>query len=211
MLCWRSPSVFAVWMMNGVLVTYLVDNSVYRWTPTEMGWLIGIPVLTGSLARLPLGLATDKWGGRVVFGLLLLLCAVPTYLLGWCDSYIQFSLASLGFGLTGASFAVGVAYTSTWFPKNRAGDCAGHLRRRQYRGGLTSLCAPQLLDVLTRHGENINAWRRSPAIYAALLVVMGVVFLVTTKNRLPAGNTRKVAGEDRLAPLRNVRVWRFGL
>ena len=201
---------FAVWMMNGVLVTYLVDNSVYRWTPTEMGWLIGIPVLTGSLARLPLGLATDKWGGRVVFGLLLLLCAVPTYLLGWCDSYIQFCLASLGFGLTGASFAVGVAYTSTWFPKNRQGTALGIFGVGNIGAGLTSLCAPQLLDALTRHGENINAWRRLPAIYAALLVVMGVVFLVTTKNRLPAGNTRKSLG-DRLAPLRNVRVWRFGL
>ena len=201
---------FAVWMMNGVLVTFLVDNGAYRWTPTEMGWLIGIPVLTGSLARLPLGLATDKWGGRVVFGLLLLLCAVPTYLLGWCDTYFQFCLASLGFGLTGASFAVGVAYTSTWFPKNRQGTALGIFGVGNIGAGLTSLCAPQLLDVLTRHGENIDAWRRLPAIYAALLVVMGVVFLMTTKNRLPAGNTRKSLAE-RLAPLRNLRVWRFGL
>ena len=82
-------------------------------------------MLTGSLARLPLGLATDRWGGRAVFGVLLLLCAVPTYLLGWCNTYFQFCLASLGFGLTGASFAVGVAFTSTWFPKHRQGTALG--------------------------------------------------------------------------------------
>ena len=63
---------FAAWMMNGVLITFLVDNGVHDWGPSEMGWLIGIPVLTGALFRLPLGLATDKYGGRVVYGLLLL-------------------------------------------------------------------------------------------------------------------------------------------
>ena len=43
---------FSAWMMNGVLVTFLVDNGVYAWGPAEMGWLIGIPVLTGSIFRL---------------------------------------------------------------------------------------------------------------------------------------------------------------
>lgn len=37
---------FAAWMMNGVLITFLVHNGVHDWTPSEMGWLIGIPVLT---------------------------------------------------------------------------------------------------------------------------------------------------------------------
>jgi len=57
---------FAVWMMNGVLVTFLVDNGVYKWDPAQMGWLIGIPVVTGSLFRLPFGVATDRWGGRLM-------------------------------------------------------------------------------------------------------------------------------------------------
>ena len=51
---------FAAWTLNGVLVTYLVDNGVFEWTESQMGWLIGLPVLTGSLARLPLGILTDQ-------------------------------------------------------------------------------------------------------------------------------------------------------
>ena len=70
---------FAVWMMNGVLVTYLVDNRIYAFDKTQLGWLIGLPVLTGSLSRLPLGMLTDRFGGRKVFGLLLFAAAVPMY------------------------------------------------------------------------------------------------------------------------------------
>ena len=46
---------FAAWMLNGVLVTFLVDNQVFDWGPIEIGWLMGIPVLTGAVFRLPAG------------------------------------------------------------------------------------------------------------------------------------------------------------
>ena len=50
---------FAAWMLNGVLVTFLVDNQVFDWGPIEIGWLLGIPVLTGALFRLPAGMLTE--------------------------------------------------------------------------------------------------------------------------------------------------------
>ncbi|MDH3455171.1 MAG: MFS transporter, partial [Desulfuromonadales bacterium] len=66
---------FAAWMFNGVLVTFLADNQVFKWGPIEIGWLMGIPVLTGSLFRLPAGMLTDKFGGKPVYGTLLFICA----------------------------------------------------------------------------------------------------------------------------------------
>ena len=201
---------FAVWMMNGVLVTFLVDSGVYRWTPAEMGWLIGIPVLAGALARLPLGLAADKWGGRPVFGALLVLSAVPTFLLSYCDSFSGFCLASLGFGLSGASFSIGVAYTSVWFAKERQGTALGIFGLGNIGAGLTSLCAPPLLNWLTDHGERVDAWRLLPRIYAGMLLATAVVFMLGTKNRKPADGAQKKLAQ-RLAPLAKVRVWRFGL
>ncbi len=72
---------FAVWMLNGVLVTFLVDNQVFDWGPVKMGWLFGIPVLTGAIFRLPAGILTDKFGGKPVYGILLLICAIPLFLL----------------------------------------------------------------------------------------------------------------------------------
>ena len=57
---------FACWMINGVLITFLIENQVYSWTESQIGWLIGIPVLSGALIRLPVGILTDKYGGRFV-------------------------------------------------------------------------------------------------------------------------------------------------
>ncbi len=201
---------FAAWMMNGVLITFLVDNGVHRWSPSEMGWLIGIPVLTGAVFRLPLGIATDKYGGRPVLGLLLLAIAVPMYLTSYCSTYGQFFMAGLGFGFAGTSFAVGIAYTSVWFPRHQQGTALGIFGAGNAGAALTSLGAPHLLNWLTRNGENIEGWRNLPRIYAAILVVMGIVFLLTTTNRLPAGSAQKTM-RQRLAPLKMMRVWRFGL
>ena len=88
---------FAAWMMNGVLVTFLVDSGLHEWSKVQIGWLIGIPVLTGSITRLPVGILTDKYGGRRVYTVLMLLAAIPMYLLSYADSYWSFALASLGF------------------------------------------------------------------------------------------------------------------
>lgn len=201
---------FAAWMMNGVLITFLVDNGVYSWGPTEMGWLIGIPVLTGAIFRLPLGLATDKWGGRIVYGLLLIFTAIPMFMVSFCDSYWSFFIAGLGFGFAGTSFAVGIAYTSVWFPKNQQGTALGIFGAGNAGAALTSLGAPSLLNWLTNNGQDIDGWRHLPKMYAALLVITGVIFLLTTTKRLPPGSATKTLAQ-RLAPLKSIRVWRFGM
>lgn len=201
---------FAVWMMYGVLITFLVDNGVRSWTPSEMGWLIGIPVLSGSLFRLPLGLATDKWGGKVVFGILLLVAAIPTYLVSYCNTYWEFFFAGLGFGLSGTGFAVGIAYTSVWFPPNQQGTALGIFGAGNAGAAITSMGAPHLLNWLTAHGEHLESWRKLPKIYAAILVGTAVLFLLTTRNRLPSGGAAKTL-RQRLQPLGSLRVWRFGL
>ncbi|RIK84601.1 MAG: MFS transporter [Planctomycetota bacterium] len=201
---------FAAWMMNGVLVTFLVDNGVHKWDPAEMGWLIGIPVLTGSIFRLPLGVATDKWGGRPVLAALLLCSAVPTFLVSTCDSYWEFFLASLGFGFTGTSFAIGIAFTSVWFPKEWQGTALGIFGAGNAGAALTSLGAPHVLNWLTDNGQNLDNWRQLPKLYAAVLVVTGLLFAFATKNRIPVGSATKTL-VDRLKPLKVMRVWRFGL
>lgn len=56
---------FAAWMLNGVLVTFLVNNGIFKWSPVEIGWLLGVPVLVSSIFRLLIGILTDKYGGKV--------------------------------------------------------------------------------------------------------------------------------------------------
>jgi len=201
---------FAVWMMYGVLITFLIENGIYNWDPKQMGWVIGIPVLTGALLRLPMGVATDKWGGKWVYGGLLLFSAIPTFLVSYCQNYWQFFLAGLGFGFCGTSFAVGIAYTSLWFPKNLQGTALGIFGAGNAGAALTQLGAPHVLNWLTENGQHLDNWRKLPWIYAAMLVATGILFLLTATNRIPEGSETKTLSE-RLRPLKHVRVWRFGL
>lgn len=201
---------FAAWMLNGVLVTFLTDNRVFAWNPAQVGWLIGIPVLTGSILRLPIGILTDKFGGRYLFTAVMLASAVPMFLLSYAGNYTAFIWAGLGFGLAGTSFAVGVASTSLWFPKERQGTALGIFGIGNIGAALTSMLAPTLLLRLTNDGDRIEAWRQLPQWYAVILVAMAVIYFLIVPNRKPperAGNTLA----QRLAPLSHLRVWRFGL
>ncbi len=201
---------FAAWMLNGVLVTFLIDSQVFDWSAGQMGWLIGIPVLTGALTRLPVGLLTDKFGGRPVYALLMLTSAIPMYLLSRADTYTEFLLASLGFGFTGASFAVGIAFTSVWFAPKHQGTALGIFGAGNAGAALTTLGAPSLLQSLTAGGANLEGWRTLPQIYAAGLVIMAVIFFLGTRNRKAEGAAAKTL-RSMLQPLRHMRVWRFGL
>lgn len=199
---------FGAWMTNGVLVTFLVENRIFNWSPVEIGWLLGIPVLTGALFRLPAGILTDKFGGKWVFGLLLMLCAIPMYLLSFVDSYIGFALCSFGFGLTGISFAIGIAFTSVWYPKNKQGLALGIFGAGNAGAALTTLFAPTMLQSFTADG-NLDGWRHLPEVYALILFAMGVIFVLFVKNKKPEVKTKTLLST--LKPLSNIRVWRFGL
>src|SRR5262245_6562124 len=157
---------FMNWTLYGVLVTFLVDNGVHRWSASEVGWLIGVPVLSGSLLRLPVGIATDKWGGKPVFVALLLAAAVPMWFVSACDSYGAFLLAGLGFGLAGAAFAVGIAFTSVWWPRHLQGTALGIFGAGNAGAAITTLLAPSLLLALTDGGARLEGWRALPKIYA---------------------------------------------
>jgi len=109
---------FACWTMNGVLVTYLIGNGVFDWSKTQMAVLLATPVLTGSIMRLPVGLLTDRFGGRVVYFWVMIVAAGFLGLNRFATQYWMFVACALGFGLSGAAFAVGIAYTSVWFPKS---------------------------------------------------------------------------------------------
>jgi len=200
---------FAVWMLNGVLVTFLASNQVFDWGPVEIGWLMGIPVLTGSIFRLPAGMLTDRYGGKPVYGSLFFICAVPMYMLSHADSFVEFAIYSFGFGLSGVSFAIGIAYTSVWYPKKNQGTALGIFGAGNAGAALTLVFAPTLLNTLTDNGANIEGWRQLPVYYAAMLVVMGTLFFIFAENKKPAAHGKNLAAM--LQPLKDPRVWRFGL
>ena len=199
---------FAAWMLNGVLVTFLASNEVFDWTPVQIGWLMGIPVLTGAVMRFPVGILTDKFGGKYVFGGLLLLSAIPMYLLSTANTFFEYAIYSFGFGITGATFAVGIAFTSVWYPKNNQGTALGIFGAGNAGAAATSLLAPSILLSLTA-GDNMEGWRTLPIYYAIMLFGMGVIFLIFTENRKTHAAEKTLV--QMMKPLKDLQVWKFGL
>lgn len=198
---------FAGWMMNGPLTAFLVERGAFAWSRSQVGMLIGIPVLTGSVMRLPVGLLCDRFGGRLVYFALMLASAVPMLAVAYATGYEHFLLASLGFGLAGASFAAGVAYTSLWFSRENVGTALGIFGMGNAGAAATALFAPRLLEGFA--ATDLENWRLLPKAYAALLVATALLFWFTTADR----RATAVGGglSERLEPLRYARVWRFGL
>lgn len=111
---------FVVWMMFGVLGVQLRTDLGLN--STEFGLLTSTPVLTGALMRLPLGTWTDRFGGRIVMTVLLVVCAVPVYVVSYATQLWQFLLIGLFLGCVGASFAVGTPYVARFFRRSGAGS-----------------------------------------------------------------------------------------
>lgn len=198
---------FACWTLNGVLVTYLVDNGIFHWSVVQVGWLLGIPILTGSVMRLPIGILTDKYGGKYVFSLLLLLCSIPLFLLPLADSFFMFALLSFLFGMVGTSFAVGIGYTSIWYPKEWQGRALGIFGMGNAGAAITTFLAPSLLNQFSITDPQ-NGWKLLPIIYGIALVIIGIFFLIFAKNKKIENHTKTVS--QMLQSLKSVRVWRFG-
>jgi NNP family nitrate/nitrite transporter-like MFS transporter len=198
---------FACWTLNGVLITFLADKGIFNFTVVEIGWLLGIPILSGSIFRLPIGILTDKYGGKVIFSALLLLCSIPLFLMPFADSFWTFAILSFFFGLVGTSFAVGIGYTSIWYPKEWQGRALGIFGMGNAGAAVTTFIAPTLLNILSED-DPTNGWKMLPVIYGVTLVLIGILFIVFAKNKTNQVVSKTIG--ELMSPLRKARVWRFG-
>ena len=107
---------FMVWMMFGVIGIPL--KKTLNLNATEFGLLTAMPVLTGSLIRVPLGIWTDQFGGRIVMAVLMAVTIPPIYLMAYATEYWHFLVIGMFVGLAGGSFSVGTPYVARWFPKS---------------------------------------------------------------------------------------------
>ncbi|HPF60229.1 MAG TPA: MFS transporter, partial [Candidatus Competibacteraceae bacterium] len=174
---------------------------------TEFGLLVATPILTGSLVRLPLGILTDRFGGRIVFFIQMILVAIPIYGLAFATQYWQYLTLGLFVGLAGGSFATGIAYTSAWFSKERQGTAMGIFGAGNAGSAITNLVAPLLVVAY--------GWRMVPQVYSIAMLIMAVVFWFFTYPD-PKTEERKKSGVkltlgQQLTPLMDLRVWRFGV
>src|SRR5687767_13867383 len=114
---------FAAWGLVGGLAS--VFAGLYELTASQTALLVAVPVLLGSLARLPMGILTDRFGGRLVFTALLAFSSVAAFLVPLTATYQWLLVAALLIGMAGSSFSVGAAFVSRWTPAARQGTALG--------------------------------------------------------------------------------------
>ncbi len=156
---------FMVWMMFGVIGIPL--KKTLGLNATEFGLLTATPVLTGSLIRVPLGIWTDKYGGRIVMTILMATTVPAIWLMAYATAYWHFLVIGLFVGLAGGSFSVGTPYVARWFPRSRQGMAMGVYGAGNSGSAVNKFVAPALLLV--------GGWTLVPQVYAA--VMLGTVIL----------------------------------
>lgn len=163
---------FAVWgMISPMAKTF---QTTFHLTEQQTWAIIAIPVLLGSIIRIPMGMLADRFGGRVVFGLLLLFISVPAYMLSLAASFRDFALWGLVLGMAGTSFSVGVAFTSKWFPPEKQGLALGIFGTGNIGQSIALFGIPTLTAMLT--------WQKSYKLFALVTLIWGVVFLLLARN-----------------------------
>ena len=148
--------------------------------------MVAVPVLLGSLARLPVGMLADRFGGRLVFSLLMLLCADPAFLTPMAQNYRQLLLGGFFLGLAGSSFAVGVGFVSRWFSAEKQGSALGVYGLGNIGQSAAVFLGPVLAVSL--------GWQNIFRGMAVMLVVWSVCFWALARNA-PVTVQPKTIGE----------------
>jgi NNP family nitrate/nitrite transporter-like MFS transporter len=190
---------FAIWMMFAVIgipIKKMLDLN-----ETQFGLLVATPVLTGSLIRLPLGMWTDRFGGRIVFFLLMISTVVPIWLIAHATEFWQFLVTGLFVGLAGGSFSVGIAYCARWFSKARQGFAMGIFGAGNSGAALTKLVAPSLVVAF--------GWQMVPKVYAVAMLVTALLFWAFTYSDPAHRVTGNVSLKDQLLALKDPKVWKY--
>lgn len=197
---------FAVWTIFSIIGVSIQQE--LGLSDTQFGFLVATPVLTGSVSRMFLGIWTEKFGGRIVFPLQMLLTSVAVWLLTTVQTYEMFLVAALGLGFAGGSFIIGVSYVSRWFESAKQGTALGLFGVGNVGAAVTNFAAPFLVVAL--------GWEGTAKVYAVVLAATAVLFYIFAKDD-PRHKLRQSTGKggmslsEQLAPLKNAQVWRFSI
>ena len=190
---------FMVWMMFGVIGVPI--KKMLNLNATEFGLLMAMPVLTGSLVRVPLGIWTDRYGGRIVMAVLMALTVPAIWLMSYATAYWHFLVIGLFVGLAGGSFSVGTPYVARWFPKNKQGMAMGVYGAGNSGSAVNKFVAPVILVAF--------GWAAVPQAYAAIMAATVVLFWLFSHSDPAHLVPSQVSFTDQLKALKDPRVLKY--
>lgn len=160
---------FAIWGLVSGLLPILKEQ--LHLSASQASLLVAVPVIIGSLGRLPVGALADKFGGSRVTAIILLLSAAATLLLGFARTYDEYLLSAGLIGIAGTSFASGISFVSRWFEPGEQGTALGIFGAGNIGHSIAVFSVPLLIGVL---GTSWTIW--TFALVAALCAFILATF-----------------------------------
>jgi len=191
---------FALWgMISPMAKTF---QTMLHLTEQQTWMLIAIPVILGSVMRLPMGMLADRFGGRIVFGGLLLFSGAAGFILSLMHSYVGLLIGGLILGMAGTSFSIGVAFTSKWFSAEKQGLALGIYGAGNIGQSIALLAVPRLSQSM--------GWHATYQLFAAVAAVYGLFFLLTASDAPSTAAPKSMA--EMFKVLRgNPKAWALSL
>ena len=191
---------FALWVLLGALGVYIAE--AIGLGPAQKGLVVAIPILSGSLLRIPLGLLSDRIGGKRVGVVMLCVLFVPLTV-GWlfAGTLPALVLTGLLLGTAGASFAVALPLASRWYPAERQGLVMGIAAAGNSGTVIANLAAPRLAAVM--------GWHNVMAVAMIPLAVVLVAFVLMARDSKDGSAGKPL--NDYLAALKQPDIWWFCL
>lgn len=170
-------------------------------TSVEKSIAVALPVLLGSIGRIPLGMLTDRFGGRIIFSAVMLLSIIPAFLMGTVSDYRHLLLYGFFIGIALASFSVGVGFVSGWYSAERQGYALGVYGAGNIGQSLAAFGSP---FIAAAAGIRWGFWT-----FGVLLTVWLLVFALFARNAPRRGTAKSL--RDIIRPLSDRRSWILGL
>lgn len=173
---------------------------------SQIGSIVMASVGITVFGRILAGWLCDKWGPRITYCLILIMGAIPVFLIGLSHSYEAFLIFRLAIGLLGASFVVTQYHTAVMFSSNVVGTAnATAAGWGNLGGGVTQMVMPLIFAGLTGLGfTEAQAWRRSMILPGIALLIMAAVYYFFTTDK-PEGNLRDLRKKNPSLRLKSVR------
>jgi NNP family nitrate/nitrite transporter-like MFS transporter len=163
---------FAAWGLISAFAPRF--REAFHLTATQTAFLVAVPVLLGALLRVATGMLADRFGGRAVFALLIIIAAVPAYVVPMVPTYRMLLCVAFFLGIAGSSFAVGLGFVSRWFPLETQGSALGIYGLGNIGQSAAVFLGPVLAAAL--------GWQNIFRGTAALLVIWGIAFFLFARN-----------------------------
>lgn len=167
---------FMVWVILSSLMPFIKEE--IKLTPSQLAWVTAIPILFGSIMRIPVGYWTNRYGARKLFMISFVLLLAPVFWVSQADSFIDLIIGGFFLGIGGAVFSVGVTALPKYYPKERHGFVNGIYGIGNLGTAISAFGAPVVASYV--------GWSQTVMIYSVILIVLAALnFLFGDRQETP--------------------------